>query len=251
MISLGIMAAGITHEIHNPNNFISLNAPMLKTIWEEIMERLDKYADGNEDFLIGKLPYARARKHIFVLLNGIIEGSGRIKNIVRDMKEFVSEKPSGISEKVDINTVLKSSLNLLAGKLNKCTDNLSVDYGEEIPMVEANAQRLGQVAINLILNGAEALTDKEKPLNIRSYYESKRARVILEVRDHGSGIDPEHMNKVFDPFFTTKRESGGTGLGLAISQKIARAYGGCILIYSTVGKGTTAVLELPVCNEGI
>ena len=67
----------------------------------------------------------------------------------------------------------------------------------------------------------------------------------LEVRDEGIGIEPENLKRVFDPFFTTKRETGGTGLGLAISQRIIEAYGGRIVIVSTPGEGTTAVLELP------
>ncbi len=249
MISLGVMAAGITHEINNPNNFISLNAPMLKKAWESVLGILDEYAEKSGDFLVEKTPYSRARKHIPNLMNGIIEGSERIKNIVWDMKEFVSKKHSGDVEDVDINAVLRSSLNLLTSKLNKSTKNLSVNYGENMSTVAANAQRVGQVIINLILNGAEALTNKGQSLNIRSYYESERAKVILEVRDNGQGIRPEHLNRIFDPFFTTKRETGGTGLGLAISQKIVEAYGGHILISSTVGEGTTAVMELPASSE--
>jgi len=246
MISLGIMAAGITHEIHNPNNSISLNADILKSAWEVVLEKLDEHPEETEDFLIERLPWSRAKKRIPALLNGIIEGSERIKSIVRDMREFVS--PSGAIEEVDINAVLRSSLNLLASKLNKSTDNLIVEYGEKMPRVEANAQRLGQVAINLILNGAEALTDKAQSLIIRTRYVNEGSKIILEVRDSGPGIAPENLKRIFDPFFTTKRETGGTGLGLAISQKIVDAYGGRILISSAVGEGTTASMELPVSS---
>ncbi|MGA2227149.1 MAG: ATP-binding protein, partial [Syntrophobacteraceae bacterium] len=225
MISLGTMAAGIAHEIHNPNNFILLNAPVLKMAWESTFRRLDEYAEENGDFLIGKLPYSRAKTYIPALVDGIIEGAKRIKTIVRDMKEFVSRKNSGDSEPVDINAVLRSSLNLLASKLKKSTDNLLVEYGENVPAVEANVQRLEQVAINLILNGAESLKDKGGLLSIRSYYEPERASVVVEVRDEGTGIEPENLKRIFDPFFTTKRETGGTGLGLSISQRIIEAYG--------------------------
>ena len=249
MISLGTMAAGIGHEIHNPNTFILLNAPVLKKTWEDVLERLDEYAGENGDFLIGKVPYSQARIHIPALLGGIIEGSERIRNIVRGMREFVSRKSSGETEMVDVNAVLRSSLNFMAGKLSNATDNLLVEYGVNIPAVEANAQRLEQVAINLILNGVESLTDKGKLLSVRTYYEPKRAMVGLEVRDNGSGIEPEHLKKVFDPFFTTKRETGGTGLGLAISQKIIEAYGGRIAIVSTPGEGTTAIIELPAYGK--
>ena len=249
MISLGTMAAGVAHEIHNPNNFILMNAPVLKMAWGGVLRRLDEYAEENGDFLVGEVLYSRVKTHIPVLLNGIIEGSKRIKTIVRDMKEFVSRKNSEDSKPVDINAVLRSSLNLLASKLKKSTDNLLVEFGENVPMVEANAQRLEQVAINLVLNGAESLKDKAGLLSVRTYYESGRARVVVEVRDEGVGIEPENLKRVFDPFFTTKRETGGTGLGLAISQRIIEAYGGRIVIVSTPGEGTTAVLELPANSE--
>jgi len=249
MISLGTMAAGIAHEIHNPNNFILLNAPVLKMAWEDVLVRLDEYAEDNGEFLMGEVPYSRVRTHIPVLLGGIIEGAERIRNIVRDMKEFVSRKAFGETEMVDINAVVKASLNLLASKLKKSTGNLVVEYGENIPAVRADAQRLGQVVINLILNGAEALSDKAGLLGVRTYYEPERAAVVMEVRDEGSGIEPENLKRVFDPFFTTKRETGGTGLGLAISQRIIEAYGGRIVIVSKPGEGTTAVLELPARRE--
>ncbi|MEN6439643.1 MAG: ATP-binding protein [Syntrophobacter sp.] len=249
MISLGTMAAGIAHEIHNPNNFILLNAPVLKMAWESVLRRLDEYAEENGDFLVGEVPYSRARTHIPGLIDDIIEGAERIRNIVRDMKEFVSRKNSGASEPVDINAVLRSSLNLLSSKLKKSTVNLVVEYGKNVPMVEVNAQRLEQVVINLILNGAEALTDKGGSLSVRSYHELEKVSVVLEVRDEGIGIEPENLKRVFDPFFTTKRETGGTGLGLAISQRIVEAYGGRIVIISTQGEGTTAVLELPAHSE--
>lgn len=250
MISLGTMAAGIMHEINNPNNVICLNAPMLGKAWESVLGILDDYAEKNGDFPVEKTPYSRARKHIPNLVNGIIEGAERIRNIVGDMKEFVSQQPPNAREETAVNSVLRSSLNLLASKLNKCTKYLYVDYGENIPAAAANAQRVEQVLINLILNGAEALTGREQSLRIRSRYDSAEEKVVVEIRDAGQGIEPEHMGRIFDPFFTTKREKGGTGLGLAISQKIVEAYGGRITISSTVGEGTTAVLALPAVNEG-
>ena len=245
VISLGVVAAGIAHEIQNPNTFILLNAPALKTAWEDALERLDEYAEENGDFLIGKIPYSRARTMIPALLDSIIEGSERIRNIVQDMKEFVCRKNSGESEMVDINAVLRASLKFLANKLSKTTIKFRVEYGKGIPAVEANTQRLEQVAINLILNGVESLTERGKSLSVRSYYKLESSRVVLEVKDDGIGIEPEHLNLIFNPFFTTKHGTGGTGLGLAVSQKIIEAYGGRILILSVPGEGTTAILELP------
>ena len=127
---------------------------------------------------------------------------------------------------MDINAVLRSSLNLLVSKLNKSTSNLFVEYGENIPEVEANAQRLGQVAINLILNGAESLTDKEQPLNIRSYYESERAKVVMEVRDKGEGIKPEHLSRFSTRFSRPSARREGPAWVLPSHRKLSRHMAG-------------------------
>jgi PAS domain S-box-containing protein len=246
MISLGTMAAGIGHEINNPNNFIVINAPLLEMAWKGAVEKLDECAEEQGDFPIGNVPYSRLRNHIPVLLRGIAEGAERIRTIVHDMKEFVTQRPSGIKEKIDINAVIQASVNLLSSKLNKSTHNLSIEYGEGIPLIEGNAQRLGQVIINIILNAAEALPDRDKALKVSTFYSGEKKKVLVQVIDEGIGIDPQNLKRIFDPFFTTKRESGGTGLGLAISLSIVKAHNGQILIASKPGEGTTATLELPM-----
>ena len=249
MISLGTMAAGMCHEINNPNNFILMNASMLEWAWKSALEKLDEHTQEHGDFMLGNLPYSHIRNRIFTALRCISEGSQRIRTIVNDMKEFISARPAGIKYKVDINDVVRSSLNLLSGKLRKSTDNLIIEYGEDIPPVEGNAHLLGQVIINLLLNGAEALPDPHKALKIATSFSEKGKKVIVQVRDEGLGIEDENLKRIFDPFFTTKRETGGTGLGLAISFNIIEAHGGHILISSTAGEGTVAVVELPVSSE--
>jgi PAS domain S-box-containing protein len=251
MISLGTMAAGMCHEINNPNNFILMNASMLEWAWKGTLEKLDEHTQEHGDFTLGNLPYSHIRNRIPTALRCISEGSQRIRTIVNDMKEFISSRPSGIKYKVDINDVVRSSLNLLSGKLRKSTDNLKIEYGERIPPVEGNAHLLGQVIINLLLNGAEALPDPQKAMKIATSFGRDEKKVIVEVRDEGLGIEPENLKRIFDPFFTTKRETGGTGLGLAISLNIIEAHGGHILITSTPGEGTAAVIELPAPPQSI
>jgi signal transduction histidine kinase len=248
MISLGVMAAGIAHEIHNPNNFISVNAPLLKKTWEGVVEVLDEAAEGDSELKIGRIPYSRAREQIPDLLNGIIEGSERIRTIVRDMKEFINQTSSGMEEQVDMNSVVRSSLNLLSNKLSKSTHNLHVEYGENVPRLKGNAQHLEQVAVNLILNAAESLPDSEKAITVKTTFDGDRHLICLTVTDEGRGINSETLGKIFDPFFTTKRETGGTGLGLAISLSIVKAHGGQILISSGEREGTTTVVELPAAG---
>jgi signal transduction histidine kinase len=246
MISLGIMAAGIAHEINNPNSFISVNAPMLRVTCEGMVDRLDDYAEEKGDFTIGKLPYSRAKDLIPALFDGIFEGTERIRKIVNDMKDFIGSDPSRMVEEIDLNEIVRSSTNLLSNKLKKSTNRLAFGYGDGLPRFRGNPQQLVQVVVNLLLNAAEALPDTEKALTVRTFYDRVRKKVILQITDEGVGIEPENQKRIFDHFFTTKRNSGGTGLGLAISMKIVKAHGGEILIDSTPGEGTTATVELPV-----
>ena len=245
MISLGTMAAGIGHEINNPNNFILMNASLQELAWKEMVEKVDQWVEENGDFPIGNMPYSLVRERIPGSLRCVVEGAERIRTIVRDMRAFVNQSSEGMKEKIDINAVLRTSINLLSNKMKKSTNNLTIEYGEDIPPAEGNTQRLGQVVINLLLNAAEALPDSGKALEIKTRYDRGQGKIILEVRDEGIGIEPENMKRVFDPFFTTKRESGGTGLGLSISMNIVKAHGGDILIASKPGEGTTAAIELP------
>lgn len=248
MISLGTMASGIAHEINNPNNFISINAPSLKKTWEGVVEVLDEVAEENHGLKIGRIPYSRAREQIPTLLNGIIDGSERIGAIVRDMKAFISQDSSGMEERVDMNSVVRSSLNLLSNKLSKSTHDLRVEYGQNVPWLKGNARRLEQVVVNLVLNAAESLPDSGKAITVKTTYDGDRHMVGLTVADEGCGINPETLRRICDPFFTTKRETGGTGLGLAITLSIVKAHGGRILISSREGTGTTATVELPAAD---
>lgn len=249
MISLGIMASGVAHEINNPNNFIGINAPLLKDAWESVLEALDDHFQGDEEAMVGNLPYSRLRQHVPNLTRGIIVGSDRIKTIVRDMKDFLSQKASGMENRVDIGVVLQTSLSMLSNVLAKRTAHLRVVQGQDLPLVFGNPHRLEQVLINLLINAAEALPDRAKAIVVETAFDAGRGLVLVRVRDEGCGIAPQHLPMIFDPFFTTKRESGGTGLGLGISRNIARAHGGDLSFTSRPGQGTTATLELPADRE--
>lgn len=249
MISMGIMASGVAHEINNPNNFIAINAPLLKAAWEGVVEALDEHFKGNEDAYVGNVPYCRMREHIPNLVNGIIVGSERIKGIVLGMKDFLSQKASGLEKRVDVNAVVQASLDMLSNTMAKSTGNLEATFGEALPFVVGNPQRLEQVVVNLLINAAEALPDRSRAVAVETFFDSGRNLVCVRVSDEGCGIAPEDLPRIFDPFFTTKRESGGTGLGLGISLGIVKAHGGNLVFASNTALGTTATLELPVIQE--
>ena len=107
-------------------------------------------------------------------------------------------------------------------------------------------QQLEQVLINLITNSCQALENKEKHIIVSTSYDKDSNRVIISVRDEGEGISPENLDHIMEPFFSTKRESGGTGLGLSVSYSLIKNHGGKLDFISVHGKGTTAIIALPV-----
>ena len=247
MISLGILISGVAHEINNPNHFIMINSSILLEAWESVLPLLDRHRARYGEFQVAGVPYSDVRDHILELCEGITEGSERIMNIVKSLKDYARQGATDLDQEVNINDVLKATLNLLANQLRKSTTALSVVYGSDLPVIKGNFQRLEQVLVNLIQNACEALKDPSQGIHIVTYYkQTDGGRVVVEVKDEGGGIPPEDIKHVMDPFFTSKRDQGGTGLGLSVSAGIVKQHGGILELSSEPGKGTRAALFLPV-----
>lgn len=246
MVALGILVSGVAHEINNPNNFIMLNVPTLLDSWSSISPLLEQYYEQNGDFLVGGIYYSTMRKHVPELFNCILAGANRIKNIVRELRDFARESDATQMELVDINAVVKSSLTLLENMIKKSTNYFSVDYCDKIPKIKGNFQRLEQVVINLIQNACQALSNKDQAIFVSTRCDFNKDRVVLEIGDKGSGIPSEIQKYIMDPFFTTKREKGGVGLGLSISSKIINEHKGILGFKSKPGAGTIATIKLPI-----
>ncbi|MBN2290049.1 MAG: PAS domain S-box protein [Candidatus Glassbacteria bacterium] len=249
MISLGVLVAGVAHEINNPNNFIMMNAPILQRAWENIGPVLEEYYRENGDFIVAGVAYSAMRDRIPELFNGISEGAGRIKNIVQNLKDYARQESRGLTEDVDVNAVLKSALTLLSNLLRKSTGSLSVKYADRLPRVRGNFQRIEQVLMNVIQNACQALPDPGRSIAIRTRYDPENRRVIVNVRDEGVGIPKKDLKRILDPFYTTKRDSGGTGLGLSVSAGIMEDHGGKLEFSSSPGKGTVVSVILPAAPQ--
>jgi CheY-like chemotaxis protein len=167
-----------------------------------------------------------------------LDGAERIRRIVRDVKA-VSTVDDSRKEAVDVRTVLESSLNIVGNEIRHRAQ-LVKDF-QPTPRVDANAGRLGQVFINLLMNAAQAIREGNASQNkIRVTTRTDLAgRVIVEIADTGSGIPDEVRGRIFEPFFTTKPVGVGSGLGLSISHGIISSLGGEITFESDRGKGTT------------
>ena len=246
MVALGTLVSSVAHEINNPNNFIMLNAPLLQEVWEHVLPILDEYYEKDGDFTIGSVRYAEIRDRIPRLLSGISDGSKRINQIIEDLRSFLRRDASDMNQLVDVNAVLRSAISLLSNMINKSTSQLSVKYGNDLPVLKGNSHRLEQVIINLIQNACQALPDIRRGLSLSTIYEEKTSSIVVKVQDEGIGISPEVLPHIADPFFTTKSKFGGIGLGLSISSRIVKEHGGTLAFSSEPGKGTTAEITLPV-----
>ena len=245
MAAIGTLVAGVAHEINNPNNFVTINAPIVNKAWSSIVPILEKHYDRHGDFSVGGLPYTVMRERMSQLLAGISDGSLRIQKIVSDLKRFARPGSPVSFEPVDVNSAVKSSLTLVSNLLKKSTNNFKVEYGRNIPRIMGNLQQLEQVIINLVQNSCQALRDKSKEIRVSTTYRREDETVLIKVRDEGAGISTESLPSIMDPFFTTRRSSGGTGLGLSVSFSIIEKHSGTLTAASEAGKGSIFTVALP------
>jgi polar amino acid transport system substrate-binding protein len=239
MAALGVLVSGVAHEINNPNNFIMLNAPIMRDAWQSAFPILEEYYHENGDFLMGGMKYSDMRQHMPKLLAGVADGAERIKQIVANLKTYVRGDAADLSQRVDVNAVIKNA-----------TSHFSIRYGAGLPPVRGSFQRLEQVIINLIQNACQALADKNQGIFVSTGLDDTRNHIVIRVQDEGMGIPPEHLARIREPFFTTKQESGGLGLGVSISSRIVEEHGGAVRFTSQPGAGTTVEITLP-CREDI
>ncbi len=248
MASLGILVAGVAHEINNPTNFIGLNTPMLRDAWRSVEPIIEEYYKNNGDFSLGGLPYSEMQEMVPALFDGLSDGAKRIKNIVSGLKDYARhDNFSDMNEASDLNKVLSASLTLLANMIKRSTKKMEIKYNKDAPKVKGNGQRIEQVLINVIQNACQALPSVDCGVAVSII--DRGNRVVIEVADEGVGIPEENIKNIFDPFFTTKRDIGGTGLGLSISAGIIKDFGGELNVESQEGKGTVVSICLPAQLE--
>ena len=251
MVALGTLVAGVAHEINNPTTSIMMNAPYAAKMWMGMKPVLDEFYEKNGDFWVGNWPYSQVQERLPLLLDGITDGARRVKRIVADLKDYARQEGATGAVPVDVNRVVEKALSLLANLIQKSTNNFSVTLGDHVPMVLAQSQRLEQVVINLVINACQALPDNSRGVFVSTLAPPDSKKVLIAVRDEGSGLPEKYLSRVTDPFFTTKRESGGTGLGLAICERIVKDCGGELLFESEEGVGTIVTVTLPAIDTHI
>jgi polar amino acid transport system substrate-binding protein len=249
MAALGVLVSGVAHEINNPTGLILLEVPTLKRAYADTSRILERYYQENGDFTCGGLPYSRMREELPRSLDKLQEAGKRIKRIVEDLKDFARQGDSACDEIVDLNAVAQAAVRLVEPSIRKATTCFSTGYGEQLPPIRGNTQRIEQVLVNLILNACQALPDTNHCIQLTTGYDPACGTVFFRLRDEGSGISPEHLARLTDPFFTTKRDQGGTGLGLSVSAGIVKEHGGTLEFESIPGSETTVTLTLPTVTK--
>jgi polar amino acid transport system substrate-binding protein len=249
MAALGVLVSGVAHEINNPNGLILLDVPILKAAFQDAREVLDAHRDAQGGFQIAGLPYDRMRDEIPKMIDEMQAAARRIGHIVADLKDFARREDAPRLEPVDVDLVARAAARLLESRITKATTRFEMDLAPGLPRVRGNPQRIEQVIVNLLMNACEALPDSQRAVRLSTRRDAARRTVVVEVRDEGVGIPPEHLPRLTDPFFTTKRESGGTGLGLSVSAGIVKEHGGTLEFRSSPGAGTTATLTIPELSE--
>jgi polar amino acid transport system substrate-binding protein len=250
MASLGVLLAGMAHEINNPNNLAMFNAELLERIVTEVEPVLDAHHVLHPDFALSGIPYQEMKPEVHALLEGIRGSTLRIRDIISGLKDFSRRNPVSDHRPVDLSQVARSSLLLVGNLVRKSTDRFETDMEEDLPKVDGDPQRLEQVVVNLLTNACQALPARDRLLRVRTRM-SDSGTVELEVEDEGVGIAAENLPKILDPFFTTKREEGGTGLGLAVSWGIVQAHRGQLTFLPREGGGTRAILRIPVSKTEV
>jgi signal transduction histidine kinase len=249
MASVGILAAGVAHEINNPLAVLIANLDFArKDLTQLLGDATSRELPGARTDARGDSGWAvwlasRAGE-VLGTLDEAKDASEHVRIVVRDLKLF-SRADDEQHGPVDVRHVIDSALRLAWNEIRHRA-RLVKDDGN-VPPVEANEARLAQVLLNLIVNAAQAIPEGDADRNeIRiATHLGEGDRVIVEVRDTGSGIPQEILGRIFDPFFTTKPMGMGTGLGLAICHRIVKSFKGDIMVVSTLGAGTTFSVSLP------
>ena len=220
MASLGLMAAGIAHEIGNPLTSISSMAQVIK-------RRIDD-------------------KKIVEFVDNILSNIDRISVIVRELVDF--SRPSSLdASMISVNEIINSAVGIVKYDKRSKHINFNLELDRNLPKTFLVGDYLLQVLINILINAVDATENLNNEINVSSKLIENNIRILIE--DKGCGIDNDKINRIFEPFYTTKEVGKGTGLGLTVSYGIIKKFGGEIKVKSEIEKGSIFEIMLPIVEE--
>ncbi|MDZ7642223.1 MAG: ATP-binding protein [Desulfurivibrio sp.] len=252
MAAIGLLAAGVAHEINNPVGFVTSNLGSLAKYGrrlqqfikrqDEVLKRCAEPESHRElAALARELRIDEILNDMPALIEESLEGTERVKTIVQSLKNF-SRSDRQHEDWVDIHQCLEDTLRVVWNEL-KYKATVVKEYGQ-LPPIRGFPHELNQVLVNLLINAGQAISEQGE---IRINTWSAGNNIHIAIADTGSGIAAEHLPRVFEPFFTTKEVGKGTGLGLSISYDIiTRLHGGELTVDSEPGRGSVFTIRLPL-----
>lgn len=253
MASLGMVTAGMAHEINNPMTFILTGVSILKAEIKSYLEVLKNILNIKEStpdnleklqLIIKDQELIESRDSIEQTIDDILLGAHRVTEIIKSLQNF-SRLDENDVKTIDLQKNIESTLVILGSHARKHNVIINTNFDENNSYIECFPASLNQVLVNLISNAIDAVSEKPNPeINISTKVIDNTCHI--EVIDNGKGISSKNIDKIFDPFFTTKEVGKGTGLGLSITYNIIKKHNGNIKVSSEINKGTSFRIEIPI-----
>jgi PAS domain S-box-containing protein len=258
MASIGVLAAGIAHEINNPIGYVSSNLRELIKYTTKISDYMSVVRQLEDAVSARDIPAAerirdelnqqRKKLRLGFILGDLekitresLAGTSTVETIVKALKQY-AHPDNQMPIPLNLAEILDNSVRIVWNQIKE-TASIVREYADDLPTIYGFAGSLQQVFSNLIINAAQAIPHKGQ-ITLRLRRED--AHVVAEVADNGGGIKPEHLSHIFEPFFTTKDVGQGTGLGLSLVYDIIKKNSGSIDVESEVGKGTVFTMRFPI-----
>lgn len=259
LASIGLLSAGVAHEINNPLAYVANNLAVLERDIKGLLEMMAAYEAADEALsqaapnvlerlraMSDDFDWPYVKENLGRMITRTREGVQRVANIVQSLRSLARTSPPKM-ETARVSDLFDSALEVLRGRLKSHNIDMIIEHGNLPPIVCVPSQ-ISQVVLNLLLNAAQAIeaTGRKDGGIIRCTSSREDDLAVLTISDNGCGIDPESIPKLFDPFFTTKPVGEGTGLGLSISHGIVTGHGGRIEVDSRPDRGTSFRVILPL-----
>jgi two-component system NtrC family sensor kinase len=263
LASLGMLSAGVAHEINNPLAYVANNLAVLERDVRFLLTLLAIYEKADQDLaatqpdliqqvakLSAEFDLNYVKENMGKILSSTRQGVKRVADIVRNLRGFARLDYAAVDQ-ADIHEALQTAIEMLRGRLDR--RNITVDERlGTLPPVSCSPAQLNQVFLNLLVNAMQAIESTHRDDGrIEITTDSENGEIVVEVADNGCGIADEILPQIFDPFFTTKEVGDGTGLGLSITHSMVQDHGGRLEVESAPGQGTRFRVFLPVARSQI
>ena len=259
LASIGLLSAGVAHEINNPLAFVGNNLVVLERDCKGLLQLLELYGRLNDQLpkiaselateieeVIEHIDLDYIRDNLPRILARTREGVDRVTRIVHSLRSLArTDTPR--RQLAHLPDLVENSLEIIRGQLRRKAIAVELDYDPD-SRLDCVSTQLSQVLLNLLVNAMQAIDSTGRQEGNRISVKTRRQEdeMVIEVADNGCGIDPANLSRLFDPFFTTKDVGEGTGLGLSISHNIITGHGGRIEVESELDRGTTFRIYLPL-----